>query len=392
LKDIIIIANFVGDLQGTDNNRFPYLACVLSGKANVELVTSSFNHSQKKHRGELYKYPFDVTLIDEPGYEKNVSLRRFWSHYVWGKNVFKYIKSRKKPDLVYCAMPSLTASSLVSDYCKKNNIRFVVDVQDLWPEAFQMVFNIPVVSRIFFAPFNRLANIAYRNADEIVAVSRTYVNRAVSVSQHCKQGTAVFIGTNLDFFDENVANNPVPEKEMFQLAYCGTLGNSYDLTCVFDALKLLKDDGIDNIKFLIMGDGLLRQSFENYAKKLNLNVEFTGKLPYAQMCARLASSDAAVNPIVAGSAASIINKHADYASAGIPVLNTQESKEYCDLVDEYKMGFNCENGNPMNLAEKIKILVNDTSLRKMMGKNARKCAKEKFDRKFTYNFIVDIIL
>jgi len=393
MKDIVIIANFVGGLHGTDNNRFPYLASMLCKDNDVELVASDFCHGEKARRTNIYNFPFKITLLNEPGYKKNICLRRFWSHYVWGKNVVKYLKSRKKPDVVYCAVPSLTAPSKVSEYCKKNGIRFIVDVQDLWPEAFQMVFKVPMLSKLIFAPFKRWADQAYGNADEVVAVSQTYVDRALSVNKKGAKGISVFLGTNLETFDENVKNNFIPKSDgtEIRIAYCGTLGSSYDLTCVFDALAILKKTGLTNIKFIVMGEGPLRKKFESYSEQLGLNVEFLGRLPYPQMCGRLCSCDIAMNPIMCGAAQSIINKHADYAAAGIPVISTQESQEYKDLVDSYAMGINCKNGDAEALAQAIEKLSLRSDLRINMGKNARRCAEDKFDRKTSYREIVGVI-
>ncbi len=393
MKDIVIIANFVGGLHGTDNNRFPYLASILCKDNNVELIVSDFCHGEKARRANIYNFPFKITLLNEPGYKKNICLKRFWSHYVWGKNVIKYLKSRKKPDVVYCAVPSLTVSAKVSEYCQKNAIRFIVDVQDLWPEAFQMVFKVPVFGRLIFAPFKHLANIAYGNADEIVGVSQTYVDRALSVNKKGAKGYSVFLGTDLETFDENVRNNPFskPDGAEIRLAYCGTLGSSYDLTCVFDALDILNKKGLTNIKFLVMGNGPRRSVFEKQAQELKLNVEFTGRLPYPEMCGRLCACDIAVNPIMPGAAQSIINKHADYAAAGIPVINTQESQEYRNLVESYAMGINCKNGDSLAFARAIENISLHPDLKINMGVNARKCAEEKFNRKNSYQDIVKII-
>ena len=123
-------------------------------------------------------------------------------------------------------------------------------------------------------------------------------------------------------------------------------------------------------------------------KSENLPVIFTGSLPYFEMVWVLSRCDIAVNPISKGAAQSIINKHMDYAMAGLPIINTQECKEYRDLVDKYKMGFNCENGNVVDLAEKILYLVKNKELREKMGSNSRKCAEEKFDRKQSYKNII----
>lgn len=391
--DIVILADFCGKLNRTGNSRFIYLADILWKNHNVEIITSDFQHGDKSHfTSEPQGYPYKITMLHEPGYPKNICLQRFYSHFVWGKNVKKYLANRKKPDVIYCAIPTLQTSYEAAKYCKKHNIRFIADVQDLWPEAFQMVFNIPVLSSLIFAPFKWIANGIYKRADEVVAVSDTYVNRALSVNKTVKKGHTVFLGTDLQTFDENVKNNPVqkPDGEVW-LAYCGTLGASYDLTCVFDALDLVREKGIVPPKFVVMGDGPRRNEFESYAQKKNLDVVFTGRLPYDQMCGRLCACDITVNPIVHGSAGSIINKHSDYAMSGLPVLNTQECEEYRKLVSEYNMGFNCINGNASDLAEKLILLIQDEALRLEMGKNARRCAEEKFDRKNSYSEIISCI-
>ena len=393
LMDIVIIANYTMDFSESDNGRFSYLAKLLSVDNKVELVTSEFYHITKRNRvyhSESNVLPFKVTFLKEPGYPRNVCLKRFWSHYVWGKNVEEYIKLREKPDVIYCAVPSLTGPNRIAKYCEKNKIRFVIDIQDLWPEAFQIVVNIPIVSRIGFLPFKILANGIYKRADAICAVSNTYVNRALEVNKKCKDGTTVFLGTELKTFDRYAAENPILEKKVGEiwLAYCGTLGSSYDLTCVFDALEILADN---RVRFIVMGDGPQREEFESYAKKRNIRVEFVGFLQYHQMCSLLSACDIAVNPIVHMAAQSIINKHADYAASGLPVLNTQECEEYCQLVDAYKMGFNCNNNDANDLANKLKRLVVDKKLRVQMGINARKCAEERFDRGNSYSKIINIV-
>ena len=171
------------------------------------------------------------------------------------------------------------------------------------------------------------------------------------------------------------------------LAYCGTLGDSYDLNLVINAIRILNDK---RLKFIVMGDGERRKEFEKNAT--GLNCVFTGRLPYDKMCGVLSACNITVNPIRPGSAASIINKHADYAASGLPVLNTQESEEYRNLVVNYNMGFNCDNKNANDLAEKLRILLNDEKLRIEMGRNARFCAEKKFDRAVTYKLISNIII
>ena len=137
-----------------------------------------------------------------------------------------------------------------------------------------------------------------------------------------------------------------------------------------------------------MGDGPLKLEFEKYALEKKVNVEFRGRLEYPKMCGLLSACDVAVNPISHGAAQSIINKHADYVASGIPVISTQECKEYKRLVYAYDMGINCDNGNIIQIADAIEKIMNDETVRERMGENARRCARERFDRKYTYKLIL----
>ncbi len=394
MKDIVIIANFCRDFSEKDNGRFMYLCKELSKEQHVEIITSDFWHSAKKHRDPLnINWPFKITFLHEPGYRKNISIQRFFSHYSWGRKVEKYLQSRKKPDVIYCAIPSLTAPAKAAQYCKKNNIKFVIDIQDLWPEAFTMVLNIPIISSLLFAPFKYLANQIYTQADEICAVSDTYVDRALSVNEKVRLGHTVYLGTKLETYDNGALSDSIickANKEIW-LGYCGSLSASYDIPCVIDALVLLKKKGFNPPKFIVMGDGAKKDEFYQYAVKNQIDAIFTGRLDYDQMCAVLSQCNMVINPIVKDSAASIINKHGDYASSGLPVINTQDSMEYRNLIDYYKMGVNCENGNAVDVAEKIEYLIKNPSESRQMGINARRCAEERFDREHSYKELINCI-
>ena len=399
MKDILIIAHFIMTASEKGNGRFTELADIICKKnknCNVELLTTSFSHGTKEQRNIALDAKtnsgYKITMINEPGYKKNISLTRFHSHYIFSRNVEKYLNKRKKPDIIYCAVPSLDVAYIAAKYAKKNDIKFIIDIQDLWPEAFKMVFNVPILSSLMFKPMELKANYIYKNADEIIAVSETYMNRGIKVNQKVKEGISVFLGTNLEYFDECTKNNKINKpKDEIWLSYVGTLSYSYDLNLFIDALKIVKEKGINNIKFIVMGDGPLKSKFELYAKSSGINVDFKGKLEYSQMAKYLNKSDICVNPIVKGSAGSIINKVGDYAAAGIPVVNTQDSLEYRNLVERYKCGLNCKTGDVKDLSEKIIYLYNNNSIRLEMGRNNRKLAEEKFDRKINYSKIIEII-
>lgn len=581
--DILIVEHFTGELDGRGNSRFLYLANLLAENKNnsVELVTSDFCHDTKSRKKvNLEAYPFKITLAHEDGYPTNVCPQRLISHRFFGSRVRELLFHRaKKPDVVYCGVPSLSCANAAVEFCRENNIRLVLDIQDIWPEAFQLGFNVPVLSNLVYAPLKVMANKIYGAADAIIAVSDTYAKRAMRVNDKCEEATVVYLGTDKQMFDSYKASNILPclkksskdtikivyignleddcdlqtvidaiadtksfinaelliigdgpmksslesralEKEIvctfvsgldypqmmeniakcdiavnpakhgslenaanrvwdyamtglpivnmqeseettnliamysagincscenvddvakalkelatdedlrktmsigslrlgeenidgeipyhslvhnmlnsqtgtFRIGYCGTLGNSYDITVVLDALRLIVSDApekANNLQFIVMGDGPRREEFEEKSK--GLPVVFTGRLPYSEMVWVLCHCDMAVNPIEQGAMQSIINKHMDYAMAGLPIVSTQECEEYRKLVESYRMGINCKCGDPVDVAAAIMLLADDDELRKQMGENARRCAEELFDRGKTYRKLANMI-
>lgn len=394
-KRVMIIAHFCAYGNEKSNNRFNYLAeRMAEAGMDVEIVTSSFYHKDKAQRKviEDLQSPYSTTLIYEPSYKRNVSLKRLLvSHPTMARNLGKYLKKCQKPDVIYCAIPSVDVAAQAARYAQKQRIPFVLDVLDLWPEAYKMVLP-AFIYKIVSWTLKWRVNKVYAAADQIVAVSDTYAQRAKSVNRKCQEPLTVYLGTDAAAFDANVQENRpllLKQDDEFWIGYCGTLGHSYDLGTVMDAMKILQNQGVNYLRLVVMGSGPLEEKFKVKANDMGIPCTFTGKLPYGEMCAQLVLCDIAVNPIAVGSAASIINKHADYALAGMPVVNTQESEEYRNLLVKYDCGINCQPGDVKGVAEAIRSLVENDALRATMRANARKMGVEKFDRAKTYGTILE---
>ena len=397
-KKVMIVAHFCDFGEENSNNRFNYLADFLGSHGyEVELVTSSFSHRDKVQRikKKLDNKKYKTTLIYEPSYQKNISLKRlFISHYIMAKNLHKYLNECDCPDILYCSIPSINVAEVVSKYAEKNSIPLVLDVQDLWPEAYRLILKQESLYHFATRSMKKRVNKVYRAADQIIAVSDTYAERAKSVNKKCDTPITIYLGTERAIFERAIKNcSPKyskPDNE-FWIGYCGTLGHSYDLVIVMEAMKYLAKNRICNIRFVVIGSGPLEKKFKQKAKELGISCIFTGKLPYDQMCAQLNQCDIAVNPITKGAAQSIINKHADYAIAGLPVVNTQKCEEYCDLLKKYNCGINCEPDSVEQIAKAILLFARDKTMCMIMRENARKMGVEKFERSNTYGEILQVI-
>ena len=390
---IHIFSHFVRIPYETSNDRFVYLGRMLqANKHEVTLVTSTFDHDHKKQKGNNKFNEFKIIELFEPGYKKNISFSRIFSHKKFAREVKKYLsKLEEKPDVIYVAIPSLGYGEVLLKYCKKNNIKFIVDVQDIWPEAFKLVFNPRGIAEIIYAPICRKADKIYSGADALIAVSETYLKRAAEKSHiSSERKISVFLGTDLSNFDSIIAEEKSDQE--FVLAYCGTLGASYNVCDMIKAIKFLQDKRKDlNIKMLVMGTGEKLEELKQQSISVGINAEFTGFIKYDEMVRKLKSADIGLNPINKGAAQSIINKVGEYAAAGLPVINTQECLEYRNVVDKLRIGINCDNGNIEQIAFAIEYLIDNKKDRLEMGNNNRNWAEEKFDRSLTYSKIVSII-
>lgn len=391
---IYILANFTRKLDGETTGRFSFIASELAKRGHqVKLIITDFYHSSKSLRPEPHyeKYNFEIVKCHEPGYKGNVTLQRLYSHYVWGMNVAKYLKKVEKPDVIYCAIPSLTVAVEARKFCQSNNVKFVVDVQDLWPEAFCMVFKNKLF-HLFFKPMEWYVNKAYSAADVAIGVSETYLQRILSVNKNCKTGLAVFLGNDGRLFEDSVKRyKKIYNDDIIRLCYIGSLSQSYDIEMVVDAIEIASKKMELLIKFVVIGDGVYRKKFETYAKQKGIVCDFIGRKDYPEMVGELCSCDIVINPIKKGSAASIINKVGDYAQSGLPVINTQESSEYRQLIEDYGCGINCKCENADDVANAIVKLAKSKELRNIMGLAAKRLAKDKFDRRYSYSRIIDTI-
>jgi glycosyltransferase involved in cell wall biosynthesis len=81
--------------------------------------------------------------------------------------------------------------------------------------------------------------------------------------------------------------------DRFVCAYLGTIGMGCGLDVVLRAAARLREQGRDDVCFLLVGDGAVREELETRARAEHLDlVVFTGRQPKGDMPAFLAATDA----------------------------------------------------------------------------------------------------
>ncbi len=140
---------------------------------------------------------------------------------------------------------------------------------------------------------------------------------------------------------------------------------------------------IPDTRFLIVGDGLMKQEYVTLAKKLNIldKFIFTGAVPYEEVPLFINASDVCVSPEgkdfrnvrVGGSSLKLY----EYMACAKPVVvgNLEGNKE--NVVDS-ESGVVVEPANTAEMANAVIKLLRDEQLRKQMGERGRKATIENY--------------
>ena len=382
-------------------SRFYYMAKMFAEAGyDVDIITSNFQHFKKEYR-DIEKileqnYPFHIEFIEVPRYKKNLDLRRIYSNSVAKKKIAAYFaKHGEKYDAVYCTVPANDIAAEVSEYCKKKRIPFIVDIEDLWPEAMTMAFNIPIISNIAFYPFRRDAERVYKNANAVVGTSDEYTNRAFKNRAKNIPYQTVYVGCDLEKFDGGVKKffaDIEKAKDEFWVSYAGSIGTSYDIKTLVLAAKEIENRGLSNVQFKIMGTGPMLEEIKALVAEQNCkNVSVMGYVEYPKMAAYLTKSDVTVNSFVKGAPQSIVNKIGDYLASGCAMINTLENDEFVAMVSREQFGVNVEPENVKVLADAVEKFYKDRELCEKMGNTARDYGEDRFSVATSYRRIVDMV-
>ena len=380
--------------------RFRYLCDFLTKSGyQVDLITTTFQHWEKAQRDmEKIKkedYQFGIKFIYEPGYKKNVDLKRIRSHKIAAKNLTALLEKEGDYDLLYAEIPPNDVALAAAEYAKRRGIPFVADVNDLWPEAMRMVLDIPVVSSILFHPLQRDAEKVYSLVSGVIGTSDEYRDRPFQNQKREVPKATVYVGNEISEFDKGAEENDAlvaKTEHEFWVSYAGTIGTSYDIRTMVLAAEELAGRGRQNIRIKILGGGPMKDELEALARERQIyNVEFVGYAPYDKMAAYLKKSDILVNSFVRKAPQSIVTKIGDYLAAGRAMINTCMSPEFRRKVEADGFGVNIEPEDVKILADAIEDLCENEEKRLEMGKKARKIAEEQFDRPKSYRKIEELI-
>ncbi|WP_199611285.1 glycosyltransferase family 4 protein [Flocculibacter collagenilyticus] len=296
----------------------------------------------------------------------------------------------EKYDIIFATSTPLTAAipGIIASIFRQKE--FVFEVRDLWPELPKKmgVIKNPIILTLL----KLLELFAYRMADRCIGLSPGIVEGIASRGIPLNKIKLISNGSDIELF-KNKHNGARPSgvKETDLMAiFAGTHGIANGLDSVLDVAKELQLQQVDDIKFVLIGQGKLKPELIKRAKHMNLNnVIFLPPVDKATLAALFSSADIGLQ-ILANVPAFYYgtspNKFFDYISASLPVLVNYPGW-LADLIQHHNCGFVVPPNSTDIFAEKL-IFALELKQRNSLAKfgcNANKLAKQQFDRTLLAN-------
>ncbi len=265
----------------------------------------------------LYRYFLPLEASSAAGYVVEYSLALLFQFLLSLRIAFS-----RGFDVIHACNPPDTIFILARFY-KLFGKRFIFDHHDINPELYEAKFG---RRDVWYRLLLSLERYTFATADVSIATNESY--RRIAITRGKMPESRVFVvrsGADLSRL-RPVAPRPVLKRgKRYLVGYVGVIGKQEGLDLLLEAVDYLRCElKRDDVHFTIVGSGTELAGLRGRARELGLSdcVEFTGRLPDADLWEILSTADVCVNPDRANEMndKSTMNKILEYMALGKPIV------------------------------------------------------------------------
>ncbi|MBI4339606.1 MAG: glycosyltransferase family 4 protein [Chloroflexi bacterium] len=309
---------------------------------DVTIIASSFHHMSRK---EMRLGPGENWKLEEVNGVKFLWLRTTpytgnnWRRvanmltymvrsYRIGKRLPRLDPRVPRPDVIIGSTVHLLAVLSAYRLAKHFKSHFIMEVRDLWP---QTPVEMGRLSRWnpLTGVLRLLEKFLYRRAERIITLLPNAGEYIASLGIPPDRMQWIPNGADVSSFTRLPPRQRSPEK--FTVMYTGAHGHANALDTVLRAAKVLKEQRVDDVSFVFVGDGPEKPALVALRDTLGLaNVEFRDAVPQQAVPATMQEAQAFVvvlRDLALYDYGTSLNKFFAYMGAAKPVLLSGNLKE-----------------------------------------------------------------
>lgn len=301
---------------------------------------------------------------------------------------------RRRMDVIIVYSPPLPLAIAGSKLKRLYNAKYILNVQDLFP---QNAIDLGILkNRLLIKLFKRIEADAYRNAD-IIAVHSESNKSFLATRNRMLRGRVKVIHNWIDIEPYSKVLRTGRFRKMFNMEdkfiflFAGVIGPSQGLDLIIKVAEKIKD--INDICFLVVGDGMEKERLEKMADDLKLkNIifkPFVSKDEYPELVkdadiglACLSSMNK--TPVVPG-------KILGYMAASVPVaafLNKESDGH--QIIRDANCGYSEISDDVEKTVETVIKIYNERSRLKEYGENGFNYVRENFEKNVCINHLEEL--
>ncbi len=391
MKILFLTHNFPPETNAVAIRTYEHAKLWVKMGHEVEVVTCAPNHP----KGKLY--PGFRNAVFQRQSMDGIDVTRVWTLLAANEgvvmrslNYLSFLVSATaqawrlaKPDIVVSSSPQLLTGLMGYPMSRLKRVPWVLEIRDLWPES---IVAVGALERGFTVSIlEALERFAYRKADHIVSVTRSFIDHFAGLGVPREKVSVVTNGADIALFAEPSYDAALASDlgvaGKFVAAYVGTHGMAHALTTVLDAADRLR--GRDDIRFLLVGSGAEQARLRERRDAMGLgNVIMLDQQPRHRMPEIWGLSNASIVHLRKAPLFRTVipSKIFEAMAAGVPTLLGVEG-EAAEIVSDADAGLLFEPENAGALADAVVRLAADPGLVKRLGDNGRRAVSERYDRR-----------
>lgn len=268
---------------------------------------------------------------------------------------------------------------------KLRRVETTMYVLDLWPENLFSTLNIK--SSLMRRIAASVSHWYYRRVDKLIALSDRMQSQLLQITGKPKESILVLPQAAEKLYETPIKDSVIEKrfKPTFNVVFAGNISPAQSFPTMIEAAAILKQEGLTDIRWVIVGDGMSRKKVQQEINKRGLDdiFIFEGQKPATDIPKYTNISDILVGCLVKSDLleATIPAKVMSYIASGRPIVLAMDG-EVQDLINnKIKCGYAGNTEDADTLARNIvRIYRMSSEARSEIGTRAKQYHLQYFER------------